>query len=302
MKISKRMKNKFLTLKVITLVIFALLSILPNAALAQATGDCNSQNISGGIGYDYTQAECDNVAGTWYASSGAGSSSGVFGNGGSVASSASGASSSGRVCATNIQSLGDVLCKIGSLITFIIPLLVSLGVLYFVWGVVQYVIAGGEEAKKQGTQKIIYGLIGLVVIVGMWGLVRIVVNTFSISGGAPDISNLTSGITSGTTSTGGLCKLDKNPNLQGLLNYTTCMIGKSVIPLIFALAVAMFVWGVVQYVINSGEEAKKAQGRQFMLWGIIALVVMVSVWGIVGIIGKTFNVDNNGFIPQLKDK
>lgn len=76
------------------------------------------------------------------------------------------------------------------------------------------------------------------------------------------------------------------------------MINYSVIPLIFALAVVMFVWGVVQYVINSDEEAKKAKGRQFMIWGIIALAVMLSVWGLVKILGNTFNIDY--VVPQVK--
>ena len=61
----------------------------------------------------------------------------------------------------------------------------------------------------------------------------------------------------------------------------------------------MFVWGVVQYVIKSDEEAKKQKGKQFMLWGLIALTVMVSVWGLVEILGTTFGI-NTSFIPQVK--
>ena len=94
------------------------------------------------------------------------------------------------------------------------------------------------------------------------------------------------------------CKLDTNPKLQNLLLYVVCIINTSVIPLIFALAVVMFVWGVVQFVINSSEEAKKEKGRQFMIWGIIALAVMISVWGLVSILGNTFGV-NTGFLPQV---
>lgn len=103
-------------------------------------------------------------------------------------------------------------------------------------------------------------------------------------------------VTIATTAT---CDLGSNPKLQHLLVYITCIISRSVIPLIFALAIAMFVWGVVQFVINSNEEAKKEKGRQFMIWGIIALAVMVSVWGLVAILGNTFGV-NSGFIPQVK--
>src|SRR3989338_296825 len=81
-----------------------------------------------------------------------------------------------------------IICKIGDIFSIIIPVLVVLGVVYFVWGVVTYVISSDEEAKKSGRERMIYGIIGLVVIVAMWGLVGIVVNTFGVGvggGGLP---------------------------------------------------------------------------------------------------------------------
>jgi len=38
-----------------------------------------------------------------------------------------------------------------------------------------------------------------------------------------------------------------------------------------------------------------------MLWGIIALAVMVSVWGLVKILGDTFNV-NTTVLPKVKQQ
>jgi len=95
------------------------------------------------------------------------------------------------------------------------------------------------------------------------------------------------------------CTLATSAKLGDLFGYVACIISKSIIPLIFALAVAMFIWGVAQYVINSDEEAKKAKGKSFMIWGIIALFVMVSMWGLVSIIGNTFNLGNT--VPQVQD-
>ena len=95
-----------------------------------------------------------------------------------------------------------------------------------------------------------------------------------------------------------MCTLIANPKFQDLLIYVVCIINKSVIPLIITLALAMFIWGVVQYVINSDEEAKKAKGRQFMIWGIIGLTVMFGVWGLVKILGTTFGIEY--VIPQLQ--
>jgi len=76
--------------------------------------------------------------------------------------------------------IGFVLCQIGNILNKVVPILIVLGVVFFVWGVVTYVISSDEEAKKKGRNRMIWGLIGLVVIVGMWGLVKIVTNSFGL--------------------------------------------------------------------------------------------------------------------------
>ncbi|MEI8174686.1 MAG: pilin [bacterium] len=87
-----------------------------------------------------------------------------------------------KCSAVNAQSgtLQYIICKIGDLINLVVPILLALGVVYFVWGIISFVIAGDEEAKKAGRDKIIYGIIGLAVIVAVWGLVGILVNTFGV--------------------------------------------------------------------------------------------------------------------------
>ena len=203
------------------------------------------------------------------------------------------------VCNGTITSIGDIICKFGSLLKLIIPILILLGVLYFVWGVVTYFINDEEEAKKNGRDRIIYGIIGFVIIFALQGLVSIVINTFGLDQGTGIVSSFTQNINPGGVGTNsqGVCYLGTSPKLGDLLNYATCFIYSSAIPLIIALAVAMFIWGIVQYVINGDEEAKKAKGKQFMIWGIIGLVVMFGVWGIVKIVGTTFGIQNA--IPQL---
>jgi hypothetical protein len=76
-----------------------------------------------------------------------------------------------------------IICRIGDILNTIIPILVILGVVYFIWGVISYVIGNDEEAKKKGRNRMIYGIIGLVVIVAMWGLVSIVNRTFGLGVG-----------------------------------------------------------------------------------------------------------------------
>ncbi|MEI6280397.1 MAG: hypothetical protein WCP17_00115 [bacterium] len=84
-------------------------------------------------------------------------------------------------CAANSATIGNIICIVGRTLNSIIPIIILLGVVYFIWGVVTFVIASDEEAKAAGKNRIIYGIIGLAVIVAMWGLVNILVNTFGIS-------------------------------------------------------------------------------------------------------------------------
>jgi hypothetical protein len=169
--------------------------------------------------------------------------------------------------------------------------LVALGVVYFIWGVVQYFIGDSEEAKKKGKDRIIYGIIGLAVIISMWGLVNVVVTTFNLNSVTPSLTSV-----AGSSSPSGLvCTTPvSGAKFQDYLGYITCIINNSVIPLIFAVAVVMFVWGVVKFfIIDADEEAKRAQGKQFMIWGVIALAVMLSVWGLVAIFGDTFGIPHS---------
>lgn len=84
-----------------------------------------------------------------------------------------------------VNGLSGVFCRLMQLLNYVIPVLIALGVVYFVWGVVQYFIGGGDEAKTEGRNKIIFGIIGLAVIIAMWGLVYLLVNTFFDFGGIP---------------------------------------------------------------------------------------------------------------------
>ncbi|HEX5774573.1 MAG TPA: pilin [Candidatus Paceibacterota bacterium] len=66
------------------------------------------------------------------------------------------------------------------------------------------------------------------------------------------------------------------------------------VPLIFALAFIVFIWGVFRYFIMGGhDEEARDKGKSLMLWGIVGFFVMVSVWGLVNILTGTFQFGNN---------
>lgn len=73
------------------------------------------------------------------------------------------------------------------------------------------------------------------------------------------------------------------------------------VPFVFAVALLLFIYGVFLYFfLGGGDDEKRKTGKNYMLYGIGAFVVMVSVWGIVNLIagGLGFNDDNEVFIPR----
>lgn len=68
-------------------------------------------------------------------------------------------------------------------------------------------------------------------------------------------------------------------------------INSAIVPVIFALAFAAFIWGVMNYFfVHGDEETKRAEGKKFVLWGILGLAVMFSVWSIVNMLLSTLGI------------
>ena len=71
------------------------------------------------------------------------------------------------------------------------------------------------------------------------------------------------------------------------------------VPVLFAIAFFVFLWGVYKYfILGATEEKSREDGRTFVLWGIICFVVILSVWGLVNIVTSTFNLPTGGTGPK----
>ncbi len=76
---------------------------------------------------------------------------------------------------------------------------------------------------------------------------------------------------------------------------------------IFAVALAIFLYGVVQFILNPSNEELRKTGKSHMMWGVVGMTIMVSVFAIMQIILNTvgekgIKIDRTGnYEVKLKD-
>lgn len=64
------------------------------------------------------------------------------------------------------------------------------------------------------------------------------------------------------------------------------------IPMALGAALLFFLWGMSLFILHADDESERAKGRKVMMWGIIGLFVIVSIWGIIGWISFTVGPQN----------
>lgn len=85
-------------------------------------------------------------------------------------------------------------------------------------------------------------------------------------------------------------------NIANLVHAAANIIG-SVIPILIAIAMIVFFWGLIQYIRGAGGEKGHEQGKNIMIAGLVSLFVMVCVWGIVIFAANALGVQAGSTAP-----
>src|SRR5690606_24929370 len=80
----------------------------------------------------------------------------------------------------NINDIWDIFGFIKNILDTLLPLIIAAAVVYFIYGVATYILAGDEDKKEAAKNNIVWGIIALFVMISVWGLVNILVNTFGL--------------------------------------------------------------------------------------------------------------------------
>lgn len=83
-------------------------------------------------------------------------------------------------------------------------------------------------------------------------------------------------------------------NLSDVGSFIINTINDILVPVIFAIAFIVFLWGAFDtFILGAQSETTKETGKNLMLYGLIGFFVMVSVWGLVNILTGTISFGNN---------
>lgn len=89
----------------------------------------------------------------------------------------------------NIKSLATSILTV--VVNPFVVFLAALAVLLFLWGLLQFMAnAGSEEGREVGKRHMINGLIGLFIMISVFGIMQFITNTFGFK--KPDLQNLNS--------------------------------------------------------------------------------------------------------------
>jgi hypothetical protein len=88
-------------------------------------------------------------------------------------------------------------------------------------------------------------------------------------------------------------------NLTGFVNQAKVIIDL-LIPMAFALAIIYFFFGVAKYIGKAGDPKEAAAGKSIMIYGVIAIAVMASLYGIIAYLQNTVGVTAGSTITVPK--
>lgn len=75
-----------------------------------------------------------------------------------------------------------------------------------------------------------------------------------------------------------------------------------IIYVLVALAVVFIVYNIVMYMIKGNDSAAKTEALKGTGWGLVGLAIIVSIWGLVGIITRSVNTTPaNNAIPNVSN-
>lgn len=94
----------------------------------------------------------------------------------------------------NFSFFEDVLEGISTVLGSLIPVLIGIALLVFIWGLVLFIgKSGDDKSHEEGRKRMVWGIVALFVMVSVWGIVALLGTLLGIGGtdsmDPPDVLN-----------------------------------------------------------------------------------------------------------------
>lgn len=89
-------------------------------------------------------------------------------------------------------------------------------------------------------------------------------------------------------------------NVDSVIQFVTALL-RFAVPFLISLAIVYFLWAIVGFIQGAGDEKKRAGAKAQLIYSVIALAVMVSVYGLINFVTSSVGLDSNSgiSIPNL---
>ena len=71
-------------------------------------------------------------------------------------------------------------------------------------------------------------------------------------------------------------------NFKGLVDQLVGVINAA-IPVLAGIALIIFFWGLVKYIYASSDAKGHTEGKSMIIWGLVAIFVIFTLWGIINL-------------------
>ena len=94
-----------------------------------------------------------------------------------------------------------------------------------------------------------------------------------------------------------------NDNLNQMISNLDTYLVNPALLIIFAAGFFLFTWGLFQLMVamSTGAEEDIKTGKNHMIWGIVGMVIMVSVYGIISLLDSTFALNISNQNPTFQN-
>jgi hypothetical protein len=186
------------------------------------------------------------------------------------------------------QTFNNLVETIFDLINFAIGILVGVAIASFFWGLIKYLFSakGGQDQKK-ASNIMVWGILGLFAMLSVYGIIRLLQGSFGLNTAsnlpAPNYGNTALPSCSRSTD-----------NLACFAKWIASVFGIGT-ALLVGGAIALYFWGIAYNLFGSyaGGKSNVTSLRSNIIWGLLALFVMFSIWGIVRLLGSALFGGNN---------